>query len=496
MTDIPGPSSVTDLQTGFAKLAAALPPALIPQPAQVLSDRQLSCTIQGHFKAVRTLDRSWIVQVPPSGCTVTAVASSTGVVGSALNIPGNQTANIHTSNVTLPLAVQPGDALVLFSGSSGGNPTPAYWQAPTGSAVDEAMAIVFVPYDVGDGMYRPPAMGRRTNPVVYFLRTFAPILHSRADMNKLPRRFALDDVYQIPGVPRAGDADRINPLDWECDRPTWASTVARLGGEVNASGEVTCGGRFAGDVYGEGEVAQRCPWTQHAGYGSNFALANSKAMMMLCTSGEPPKNKEALAHALCQRALDDVARLADGCFLYPDGGHCWGRRGPITLLGHLFNWPDVANIAATLGERLPEDNGFPLGPWWFGGPWTVRFPFSLGQGHAFFADPPATWGDPDDPTHVAPAWGTTYWAQKYPALLGTAVALVLMGCEQYAPKLVQAMRQHQERPPAPAIAQMTAAGFPSATPWRWDRTWGMPGKLAAVLWQRYVLNNPTIPVFN
>jgi len=485
-------ASTSSLSSGFARAVSA---AAIPQPSQTLSDRQLSCTIQGHLGAVRTLDRSWIVQVPTTGCTVTAVASASGAVGSALNIPGDQIADIHGTNVSLPLAVQPGDALVLFSNSTGGNPTPAYWQAPTGSALDEAMAIVFVPYPVADGMYRPPAIGHRTNPAVYFLRTAEPIWHWRANMAKLPQVFTLDDVYQIPGTPRPGDADRINPADWECDRPTWATIVDRLGGEVDANGDVICGGRFAGDVYSDWSVSTRCPWTQHAGYGTNFALANSQAMLALCLAGEYQKNKELLAHALCQRALDDVGRLVDGCFLYPNGGHCWGRRAPITLLGHLFDWPEVANIAKTLGERLPEDNGFPEGNWWFGGTWSVRFPFSLND-HAWFADPPSMWGNPDDPTHASHAWGTTYWAQKFPALLGGAAALVLMGCEKHAPKLIQGMRQHQERPPTAAIAQMTAAGFPSSAPWRWDRTFGKPGKLPAVVWHRYVRGLPGIPLFN
>lgn len=493
MTD-DAPSS---LFTGFAKTLAGLSPAPIPQPSQVLTDRRLSVTIQGHLGAVMTADKSYLVQVPPTGCTVTAIATTDGTTGSALNIPGTQSADLHTTNVSLPLAVVPGDSLVVFNNFATANPIPAYWQAQTNSVLDEAMAVVFVPYPVAPGMFRPPAIGRRSNPLVYFLRTAEPILHSRMNTAQLPEVFTLDDVYQIPGVPRPGDADRIDPTVWDHDRPTWQTVVERMGGEVDANGNVTCGGRFAGDVYSDWNVRFRAPWTQHAGYGANYAFASSLASLFLVLGGEYRKNKELVALALCQRALDDVGRLADGAFLEHNGGHGWGRRVPITILGKLFDWQEVKDISRTLGDRVAEDVGLPYGPWWHGDPsWTVQFPFSIGQGSAWQANPPSTWGAFNDPTHVAPAWGTTYWAQKFPALLGGACALHLLECGKFAPRLMAAMRQHQKRPSAAAIAQMTAAGFPSGTPWVWDRTWGKPAKLFAKVWHNYVLGLPGIPVFN
>jgi hypothetical protein len=479
------PASLQPAAQSF--MTAGFSPAA-PLPPQILSDRRLSVTIQGHFGAVQTRDKSWLVHVPPTGCTITTVASTSTDYGSCINIPGDQTADIHLSKITLPYAVVPGDALVVFSEDDGTNTTPAYWNAPTGSDVDEAMAVVFVSYPVHEGLYRPPAIGRRTNPIVKWLRDY-PIYESAARMSKLPRVYRLDDIYQIPGTPRPGDAERLDPTVTDGARPTWASLVARLGGEFDSgTGRVLCGGRFAGDVYGEWRVADRCPWTQHGGYGRNYADGIGNNLMILCAN-EDQGNKVAIAHALVQRGLDDFARIADGMHLKADGGHMWGRRASITLAGHLFG-ADWLSDPTWLGEHTPEDNGFPFGKWWFGGSpaWTVRYPNNDGT-DAFFANPPSTWGNPA--VHGTPMYMLNgYMAHKMPSMLKHATALALMGCEKYAPKLVQAVRQHQERPPAAAMAQMTAAGANSDV---WARSYGPPVGWAALVWHRYVRGLSGLP---
>lgn len=490
----------TDDKTKFtdaldAKLRTVAPPPvftsfapapLIPLGPQTLSDRQISCVIQGHYKAVQTADKSWIVHVPPTGCTVTSVASTTGSVSSKLNIPGDQNADVHGTNETYPLPVVPGDALVILSGSTGGNPTAAYWQAPTSSVIDEAMAVVFVPYAVSENILRPPAIGRRTNPIVYFLRTNSQIPHSLMDMSKLPSIIHLDDIYQVPGHPTPNDADKINPTFFSYDRPTWQIAVSCLGGEVGPDGLVTCGGRFAGDIYSDYSVAGRCPWTQHGGYGAFFASGTSRAMLMLCTD-EDRVSKIRLALALCQRGLDDFGRVMDGAYLESNGGHAIGRRVGMTLFGFLIGMAGVADYTRVVGDRVAEDNGFPEGSWWFGSaaPWTVRFPHTAGN-DAFLANPPSTWQG---------GWNTSgdiynirYWGSKMPALTGGAAALLLMGAEKYAPRYIQAIRQWQERLPAAQQAEMAAVGVVNAD--IYERKFDFPFGFSHQVWHKYIRGLP------
>lgn len=472
----------------IASLTSLLAPA-IPQPPVTVSDRKLSAVIQGHYAAFQTADKSWIVHVPATGCVVTSAASSAGALSSALNIPGDQTADVHGNNVTFPLSVVPGDALILMSARVG-TPSPLYPDQPVSSAIDEAMAIVFVPYPVGPGMFRPPAIGRRTNPTVYFLRTYEPILYTRVDLSKLPRLFSLDDLYQIPGFPRPGDADRIDPTQTDAARPTWASTVLPFGGETIGE-EVTCAGRFAGDWYGEWRVADRCPYTQHAGYGSNYAGTISTYMMMAALTNEPQfeKNRELATHCIIQRGLDDVGRLADNCFLKPDGGHMRGRRALVTFAGIMLNSPEIADYTKSLGERTPEDNGFPYGNWWFNDPeWTVLWPNQLNE-IAHFPNHPSTWGDPT--VHGTLAWAFSYNDQKIPASTGAAAVIQLMKGERYAPKWIQSVRQYQKRPSAAVQALFISLNFsPNLFV---QRDFKGPKGFAALVWHRFVRQLPGLP---
>lgn len=500
-------SPSTPFASTFQKVVASLPPSSVPLPAQVLSDRQLSVTVQGHLGAAQTRDKSWIVQVPATGATITAMASASGALTSAINVPGDQQTDLTGTNVTLPRTVFPGDALVMFSGWTPSGPLtpapPGMLDNPPGSVCDEAMAVVFVPYAVYEDLMRPPAIGRASNPLVQFFR-LNPISEAMIDTTKLQPIIDLDELYQIPGTPRPGDADRIDPTVWGATRPTLASAARLLGGEANPDGTLACGGRFAGDIYSiDWQVAEKAPWTQHQGYGSYFAGANSTCMLM-CLTKEPAKYRRRLALALAQRALDDLGRLVDGCFLPTNGGHSWGRRAPIAMLGHMMGVPQFADPTTIVGERLPEDHGFPFGDWWFGNgptgmPWTVRFPFHSTGGHAHFHDDPSTWGiPPDESMHGSHAWETVYWSQKYAALTGSAAAVYLMGAEMYAPKMVQAIRQYQERPPASVIAYMATLGWKATGPvvfgqptWPWERTYAGPLGFASLVWRRYVLGLST-----
>jgi hypothetical protein len=443
-------------------------------PAEVVSDRQLSATIVGHWGAAQTRDRSWIVQVPWDGSArVLAIASSHGAVSSALNIPGDQNVDLHGHNVVLPLAVWPGDSLVLLSGSEGGNAAAPLGFASANGAVDEAMAIVFVPYEVSSAWYRPPAIGRRDNPIIAFLRTYSPIPEALAQMSNLPGVIDLDEIYQIPGSPRPGDANRIDPSAWGAARPTIENSLA-----IHQ--------RFCGDLYSDWRCAGRTPWTQHQGYGTFFAGSVSTAMLLMCSTA-PLAERAPLAHAFVQRGLDDLGAAADGKFLYPLGGHCWGRKAQVVVCGHLLGIDVFADPTPCLGPRFAED-AYKASTWWFdpaSTTWTATWPFSLAPSYDGLQvqNPPSTWGDPHAPNHDTFGWAFAYYSQVVPASLGSTLACVLMGRGDFLNRhMVQVMRQHMQGPPAAAQATMAALGISDPN---WGGDYAVPAGFAAAAWRLY-----------
>jgi len=471
-----GPGGGT-VEAAASHSVSVVPPALaapVPLPDEVLADRQLSATISGHWGAAQTRDKSWIVQVPWDGSArVVAIASAVGAPSSALNVPGDQVADLHGQNVSLPLQVRPGDSLILLSGSEGGNAAAPLGFASAGGMVDEAMAIVFVPYEVDSAFYRPPAVGRRSNPVVAFLRTFGPIPEAFSDLSRLPSVIDLDELYRIPGHPRPGDSDRIDPDAWGAARPTIADSLA-----IHR--------RFAGDLYSDWRCAGRVPWTQHQGYGTWFAGALSTAMLLLCSTA-PVAEKEGLAHALVQRGLDDLGAAADGKSLYPLGGHCWGRKVPVVLCGHLMGIDGFADPTPFLGPRFAEDS-FHAATWWFAPgstTWCATWPFATASGFdgSAVSGPPATWGNPAAANHDTWGWAFCYYGQVVPAQLGSTLACVLMGRgDSLNRNMVNVMRQHMEGPPPAAQAEMQAAGISDPN---WGRDYAGPAGFAAAAWRHY-----------
>ena len=433
------------------------PGSPVAQASQTLTDRQISVTIVGHWGAVQTRDKSWIVQVPPTGCQITQISSSGGPWFAALNVPGDEGTDIHSVSFPLPRAVVPGDALVALSGSAGGNPMPPIRFAPTSSAIDEAMAIVFVPYAVTTGMLRPPALGRRTNPIVNFFRTFGPIPESLVQMDKLP---SVIDIATLP----------VNWTAWGSYVPTFQNTLDLWGN-----------GRFCGDLYDGWRAADRVPWTQHQGYGTYYVGAMSTSVLMLCSTA-PAAAKAPLAFAMVQNGLDQVGAFADGRFLYPLGGHCWGRKTPIVLAGHLMGIEPFLNISNYVGEQFPEDSFFAT-TWWFGSAtWTAGWQFSAGEFNNF-PNAPSTWGNPLSPTHSTFGWAVTYMGQVVPAQIGTALAAELMGYgDSLNPALIQMVDQFVRGPPPAAIQQLLTAGI---APLPWGTDYAVPTGFALQSWKKY-----------
>jgi len=427
--------------------------APVPQPAQVLVDRQLSVTVAGHYSAVQVdSDKSWMVQVPTNGAQVLAIASSRGPVSGVWNLRGDNNDDVHGRTFPMPMAAKPGDVLIVTSGSEGGNDTVPWRFAPTGSAIDEAMSVHFVDFPVHRGLLHGPAIG--DGPIPRFFRSF-PIDSALVNLSKLP------SVIDI-------DALGVDWNAWGSYRPTVENTMRLYGG-----------GRFSADFFtGWGLTASRSPWTQHQGYGTFYAGGLSTAALMLCST-IPVEEKRPLAMLLVQHGLDHLGAFTDlprGRYTYPLGGHCWGRKFPVVLAGHLLGVDPIKWISAYIGPQFAEDTGFTAGTWWFGGGWNSVWHFDLSFPRDILSKHPSTW--PADFVRLI-----AYMGQVVPAQIGTALACELMGLtEAHSPHLLPMVRQHVSGPPASAIADLSAAGV---GPLHWGTDYAVPAGFAVAAWRRY-----------
>lgn len=428
----------------FASLAAAAP---APRAAETLTSGQLSLTVSGHLSVQRTADDSFLVQVPASGAVVTAITSSVGPAGWAWNVPGPNNTALISQTSALPRPVAPCDAVAIVSGAAGGGstrPVLGFATQNTSPVVDEAMAVVFVPYDVDETrvgkLLRAPAWGRR-GPLVDFLRGF-PFPVAWIDWTKLPSK-ALD-----------GPTPTID-FCWRQHR------------------------YFSGDLYSEwAPHIHGVPPSAHQGYGTFVLGQMGQAMLMAC-SDAPLEAKKPLVLAILQRAIDDLGGLCDGSWRYSLGGHCVGRRGPLVMLGHLYNIDIFADPTPIVGNRLPEDQYQTVTAWW-GAPWT-GYVYSWQARQDLWTRAPSTWGDRNDPTHAAEAWQVCYGGQVVPAMLATAAAIVMMGREASAPKLVALSRCWFNGPPPDARAQLAAAGIDL----QFGTDYAVEAGFAVRAWRRY-----------
>lgn len=425
--------------------------SILSAPQQTLTDGQCSVTIESALSVQQTRDKSWIVQAGPN----TRIVTHSG--WAALNIPGDQTADVHGQTIS-QRPVRPGDSLVVLSPSAGGNLRTPVRYAPTGSVIDEAMVVVFVPYPVGPGMLRPPAIGRADNPIVRFLRTAGPIPEALMDLSRLPSVIDLNTL----------------PVDWNAwgsYRPTMANTLALLGD-----------GRFCGDLYSDWRAADRVPWTQHQGYGTFYGAARSTAGLMLCST---ETGKEALAMALVQEGLDHVGQVADGWRQPPNGGHSWGRKFATILCGRLLNLPalgePIMDLSKLFGNPFPED-WFAVRRWWTGDDLPC-WPWNATYDGRHFQWPPSSWGDPEAPSHGTFAWGIRYMGQVVPMLLGQAVACKLLGiADKLNPALVAMCDLYMRGFPAQALSDLTATGINNL---HFGEDYGVPWGFAVEAWRRY-----------
>jgi len=423
-----------------AALASTLSVAGSTLPAQVLTESQLSVTVAGHSSAVQTRDGSWLVQVPARGARVVAYATTAGQCGASLNVRGTNEADIHTQQIVLPLAIVPGDALVVTSTATG--PRAAYWPVEGRSAIDEAMTVVFVAYPVTPGLLRPPAIGNG-----FLARVFRsePIPESMVDLARLP------SIVEVDGLP-------VDWSAWGAARPDLDYLTGLLR-------------RFGGDLYDGWSTDTRTPDHQHPGYGSAYSAVVSQALVMLCSTA-PAAAKRPLALAVVQRGLDLLGAFCDGRTNYPSGGHMQGRKALVIVCGHLLGIAPFTDPSASIGASFQEDAYFEVAPaaWWFGSGWTAgwrfesRAPFDGSQ----LRHPPSTWGAVGSPAHDTWAWMINgYMPQVLGSQVGTAVAMKLMGRErEMGAAFYRMVEQWMEGPPAAARAELEAAGI--KLPWGTD----------------------------
>lgn len=445
----PDAEAVAKLSQSLAALApktlGALSAPRVEQPAQVLSDSELSVTVVGHYGAMQTRDKSWLVQVGPN-TRVTAYRSSAGAAGAALNLRGFNDRSVLEMQLTLPQAVTAGDALVVVSASPPGS----------FSSTDEAMAVVFVPFDLQPGLLRGPAIGEGILPRFFRMN---PISEAMVDMARCPSVIDMNRIYKPLGP--------IDPAGWGAARPTVSGLLAEIG-------------KFSGEVVDGWPVHYHAPLKQHRGYGTFFAGQTSTALCVLMST-LPVEERRPLALALVQRGLDQIGATCDGRVLYPNGGHCQGRKALVLLTGHLLGVEEICWVSALFPNVFAEDQGFPAQQWWFGGGWKAGWAFSRGATGTQLANPPSTWGDRNAPNHDSWNWLFGYFGQVVPAQVGTALAMTLIGREQQMGGMVQMVRQFMQGPPAAAQAQLRAAGHD--IPWGTD--YATPAGFCATAWKLY-----------
>jgi hypothetical protein len=412
--------------------------------SQTLATGALSVTIEGLLGAAPCRDGSWIVRVPPTGARIVAHSGS----GAMLNVRGTNTADVHTNHPTLPIAVVPGDALVVAKEGIGRN---GYWDVPGRSSCSAMLAVTFVPWDPVPGLLRCPAIGNDL--MTRFLRSL-PLQEDRVAVDRLP---SVVDV----------DALGIDWTSWGAGKPTIPYLTALLR-------------PFSGEYYDGWATDTRTPDHQHPGYGTDNASVVSQALVQLCSTASA-EEKRPLALAVVQRGLDLVGAFLDGRRNTANGGHAAGRKALIVAAGHLLGIEAMADPVSVVGQVFSEDDRYTANPWWFG--WQAGWRFVSGT--TPLADPPSTWGPVDAVNHDSFAWQINgYLGQTVGAQVGTALAMRLLGrTRQMGASFDGMVAQFMQGPPPWAEAQLHASGI--AIPWGRDYSVSRGAGFCAAAWRQY-----------
>lgn len=442
-----------------------LPMALAqePLPAQTLSDREISVTVEGHLGAVQCRDKSWLVQVGPN-TRILSYSSSNGNSGAALNLRGSNTANPLTLQIQLPKKVEATDALIVVSQSSPG----------MFSSTDQAMGVVFVSFPVvgQPPMLHGPLMGDGYLPR-YFRTT--PIYESHLDMTRCPSVIDFSQIY-MPNGP-------INPAGWGAAPPTITSVLAEIG-------------RFSGDFIDGWPVHYHAPSTQHAGYGTNFAGQVSTALCVMCST-LPLEQRRLVALAIAQRGIDQAGATCDGRVLYPLGGHCAGRKALVIACGVLMAYEPFIQPSVYFPGVFQEDRCYTTKlprAWFFQNPgneWTASWGFNIEPLYngSQLINHPSTWGAYNSPSHSTFAWCFRYINQVVASQVGTALVMNLMGVEEQMGPMCQMVKQWM----GPIPSQLTEALAPFAVgaegySMDWGKDYAVPAGFCATAYKLFYRN--------
>jgi len=399
---------------GFSTLAAS-----VAQGPQVLTKGRISVTISGHYGAVQTRDRNWIVQVPDSGARITAY---TQPGGAALNVRGTNQTPVEQRQLVLPASVVPTDALVVATPAATQDRS-SYWPVPGGSSCDEMMAVVFVPFAVRPGLMRPPAIGDGFLP--RFFRSL-PIDEAQVDVAKLPRVVNVDAL----------------PIQWGL----WGKGKPSLAYYENIFKD------FNGECYDGWSSHLNTPQNQNPGYGTNYSFLVSQALVMLCST-KTAEEKRPLAIMLTQWGLDLVGAFADGRKHNANGGHMQGRKALVVLSGHLLNVPWV-DPSAFLPNTFQEDQAYyKANPAWWNGYAYGYWPNSSSP--RFLHKLPSQWSTVDR----GDVWFVNGYMQPgIGSQIGSALAFKLMGLTREMGEAHYGMISYWMNPPASVVSAMSAVG--------------------------------------
>ena len=234
--------------------------------------------------------------------------------------------------------LHPGDAAVSFRPKTAGDHQQRmdlFGGHPGRSANAEAMAVVCVPWKKQpEPVFRPPAIGRRDNPIVSWFRS-QPIQLSKLDKNlkRLPKLSLLHD----------GEANRVGKI-----------LLPRFN-------------RFCGDHRSGWETDVMTPDLQHTGYGSDYAGDVSQLLTVICDRDIDEGLRHQLVVAAVQRGLDYLGAFADRRRNWMvDGGHMWGRWPLVVFAGAMLDIDEVSQPSEVQRGDLVEYQAFygSEAAWW------------------------------------------------------------------------------------------------------------------------------------
>lgn len=391
----------------------------------------------------------------PSGVQIISYTYSVpGTAYQAKNpIPVNDNVAI-TSTVATGTFLQELDSLVvLFTRTTRPSPTPY-------SAIDEAMAIVVVPYGglVSNGsaqLIRPPAIGSPTNPSIATLRA-TPLIFDNATIDAIPH---VVDIDNLPTTWGAFGNARPN-IDTYLDR--WVG--------------------FCGELWKGWGTASWTPSQQHPGYGAAMSALTSESLLLVVSQDDGEKRRE-LARRMTQWGVDLLGAFLSGRDDKCDGGHMQGRKALVVLSGYLLQMPWENPTPLFPGQFNEDEQFYTASPAW---PW--GWPYGY-RGHSDYAwnlsSPISSWN-----TAVLYYLPRYFGQEVMGTQIGCAVAMRILGLtDEMGVGHYGMVSQWMEGPSASDLAAMAAVSTsPPLSGILWGTSYsigGGPQDFGRAAWEAY-----------